>query len=112
MPSPADRQAEANEDVERLAKVMFEAVQGGWKWDDIVGRVGERVWLAHARKVFESGVVKPVPRPKPERPMEGQTTIDDACTDHIYEVASARCVKCNALAPDREIEALTWSPDA
>jgi hypothetical protein len=75
-PSPAQRQADANEDVERIARAMYEQVRG-WPWSDLM--VGKTLWRGHARALLEAGVIKPGARPAaPEAPIPGQITVEDA----------------------------------
>src|ERR1035437_3054176 len=83
--SPADRQAEANFEVEQIAKAFYNQVRnncgldeaGNWEWEDVAERWREQ-WRDWARGLIQDGVIKPGPRlSKPERPMEHQTVLDD-----------------------------------
>jgi hypothetical protein len=74
--SPADDQAQANEEVERIAQALYHEV---WchPWDRI-SETQREAWRAHARSLLRQGVIRPGVRPRVEPPMAGQTTIDEA----------------------------------
>lgn len=63
-PSPADRQIQALEDVERIARA----------WEDAHGRLGIR---AAVTELLHRDIIRVGHRPKVERPLEGQMTIDE-----------------------------------
>lgn len=85
MPSPADRQAEANEDVERIARELFDSFNDALGNHRIVwqatGECLRDAWRSVARDLLLRDVIRVGRRPNVERPMEGQTTIDDEATD-------------------------------
>jgi hypothetical protein len=77
MASPADVQAQANEDVERIASALCETIRPFGMWAHLP-EGGREVWRAWVRDLLERDVIRVGRRPdKGEPPMEGQTTIED-----------------------------------
>lgn len=83
--SPADRQVQANEDVERLAWEMYCALNRAYLDDrptkiefwgsEVFADMRER-WKAVALDLLHRDVIRVGHRPNAERPMEGQIEID------------------------------------
>jgi hypothetical protein len=82
MPSPADREAEARADVERIAKAMFESMRvasgfGEKAWERIPEHL-RKPWRMTARALLQREVIRVGKRPTSgPPPMAGQTTLDD-----------------------------------
>lgn len=74
--SPADRQAEANRQVERATKALYECVRPGWQWEG-VHRTYKEEWRGHIRALVAAGVITLPPAPPSDEPIPGQLTIDD-----------------------------------
>jgi hypothetical protein len=82
MPSPADREAEARADVERIAKAMFESMRvasgfGEKAWERIPEHL-RKPWRMTARALLQREVIRVGKRPTSgPPPMAGQTTLDE-----------------------------------
>jgi hypothetical protein len=80
--SPADREAEARADVERIAASMFVEMRdasgfGARDWSDIPEDI-RKVWRAATRRLLIKDVIRVGKRPATgPPPMVGQTTLDD-----------------------------------
>jgi hypothetical protein len=80
--SPADREAEARADVERIAASMFEEMReasgfGPRDWLAVHEEI-RRTWRAAARRLLIKDVIRVGKRPATgPPPMVGQTTLDD-----------------------------------
>jgi hypothetical protein len=82
--SPADRQAQANEDVERIAEAAYDLVRAPWRWDDSTTPLSEHAreqWRGYVRSLLLRGIIRPGLRPPLAPPLEGQTTIDEVIDD-------------------------------
>lgn len=88
MPSPADRQAEANEDVRRIARAIFTAAYDATAPDGAI--VAPSQFEPAVRKLLLDDVIRVGSRPKVERPMEGQTTL----CEHQWVLGSDLCANC------------------
>lgn len=81
-PSPADRQKEALDDIERIAHAAYDAfltlVTAGRpaKWEE-VDDTTRSCYRVMVRRLLDGDVIKVGKRPNVERPLKGQTTIDD-----------------------------------
>lgn len=75
-PSPAQRQAEANAEVERIAHALYEVLWSPSKWEALQEE-HRKTWRGYVITLIRDGVIAPVPRPKSEPPMTGQTEIGD-----------------------------------
>jgi hypothetical protein len=75
--TPAQRQADANAEVERVAAALYTEVWNSWPWEQIAEE-RRQAWRAHARNLLASGVIRPGLRERVEPPMQGQTTIEEA----------------------------------
>lgn len=100
--SPADRQVEANGDVERIARELCASLNRaygdtvtqldnmGEYWDtDTFADLREK-WLSVARDLLKRDVIRVGHRPNSERPIEGQTTLEDQCV-HVWETGKDEC---------------------
>lgn len=82
MPSPADKQAEALADVERVAHATYEAVRehrglgSGDSWEEVGDRM-QVFWRAVVTDLLHRDVIKVGRRPEPVAQLAGQITIDD-----------------------------------
>jgi hypothetical protein len=80
MESPADRQVEANETVDWIARELFvalagtEEARGHWSLVEERDKEGYRLGI---RILLERGVIKPGKRERSDPPMVGQATFDD-----------------------------------
>jgi hypothetical protein len=79
--SPADREAEARADVERITKALFEefeAVGGnpGCRFEDCGERVKSQ-WRTTVRMLVIRDVIRVGKRPSATAQMAGQTSLDD-----------------------------------
>lgn len=84
--SAADRQAQAHDDLDRLAAAMREAMLGvdGFgrptelpPWDEQSDSVHD-YWKRGARRLSESGVIRLAPVERDPAPLRGQLTVADA----------------------------------
>lgn len=75
MLSSAEKQAEAIADVERIAGKFYEAV-GRHGWNDIGDELRER-YRGAITELLHADVIRVGRRPHVDRPMTGQTRIDD-----------------------------------
>lgn len=89
--SPAERQAEARADVERIARAFHETYERlapahGYKtreasavaWENVPEQNAD-LMRAVVSVLLAADVIRVGQRPVAERPMAGQTTIDDYC---------------------------------
>lgn len=114
MPSPADRQAEAIADVERIGEQIYYAwvraphphlaILAACPWRHLDEEERE-AYRTMARGLLERDVIRVGKRPEADPQLEGQTTIDEQLADpiafceHQWISGDPHCQRCGAPAP-------------
>lgn len=80
MASPADRQAEANAEVERIAAALYDEIRRPLEWAYAPVALREK-WIGHARFLLLNGDIRPPKREPVDPPMTGQTTIEEQLSE-------------------------------
>ena len=90
--SPADRQTEANAQVEAIARAYYEEALAnlglhGYTWEGLPDTTrGRGAYRAVTRRLIERGIIRPGKIERDDPPMEGQTTIYDQDPDPMSDV--------------------------
>jgi hypothetical protein len=75
MMSPADRQAQAVADVDRIARALYEVVRPQWPWPS--ASVAQQKWRGYVRELLTRDVIRVGARPSVEQPIKGQTRLEE-----------------------------------